>query len=227
MLATSELCAVHGRNALHSISAAPERAPAAAPVYLSTLTLSPSHLAAARDLASPYELHRTLARVFGDAKPGADRFLWRQEDRTILVQSTTRGDWETLEEGYCEALETDRARALADVTAPDARWGFRLSANPTVRRGGQRVGIARPYEALLWLHRQGLSGGFRIEHASMQKIERLEIHNARTQARMRFIRASFEGVLTVRDNELFGAALARGLGHGKSFGMGLVVLTPV
>ena len=196
-------------------------------LYLSMLTLAPAHPAATRDLASPYELHRTLARVFGEVEPGAQRDLWRQEGRAILVQSPTPGRWERLEEGYCEALEADRARRLADGAVPDAGWRFRLSANPAVRVGGRRRGLVHADEALVWLHRQGRGGGFTVERASMPKIERLEIRNARTDARMGFIRASFEGILTVCDGARFGAVLERGLGHGKAFGMGLLAISPV
>ena len=220
-------CPRDGRDVLREGRAAPGRAAGRSTLYLSTLTLAPSHPAAARDLASPYELHRTLARVFGDGDLGTGRYLWRQEGRRILVQSPILGRWETLEAGYCEALKADRARILTDMAGLEARWRFCLSANPTVTRRGRRCGLAHADEALVWLHRQGLCSGFAVEHASMPKIERLEICNARTQACMGFIRASFEGVLAVLDGERFGAALARGLGHGKAFGMGLLVLAPV
>lgn len=196
-------------------------------MYLSSLTLVPSHPAAARDLASPYEMHRTMARVFGESESGAGRYLWRQDGRAILVQSSTQGRWETLEAGYCVPLHTDRPITLADVTVPDVRWGFRLSANPTVRRDGRRHGLVRSDEALAWLYRQGLCHGFVVEHASMPTIERLEVRNGRTEARMGFVRTSFEGILAVRDAGRFGAALERGFGHGKAFGMGLLALSPV
>lgn len=50
------------------------------PLTLSRLVLDPRDHAARRDIANPYAMHQTLARVFAehpDAPPA--RFLWRLE----------------------------------------------------------------------------------------------------------------------------------------------------
>ncbi len=64
-------------------------------MYLSRLQLNPAHPQARRDLASAYELHRSLARAFApDAATPPPRFLWRREadhtglpGTTVLVQA--------------------------------------------------------------------------------------------------------------------------------------------
>ncbi len=107
-------------------------------MYLSRLQLNPAHPQARRDLASAYELHRSLARAFapGETSP-PKRFLWRREaDRsgmpgaTVLVQSAHPGDWSTLERareigtGYFEELKGNKSVALQDIGDDPFLVGF-------------------------------------------------------------------------------------------------------
>lgn len=155
------------------------------PLILSRLVLDPRDHAARRDVANPYAMHQTLARVFAehpDAPPA--RFLWRLEpggpfDRpTVLIQSDRAGNWERLPPryGHAQSKPYDPARLLQ--TGRELR--FRLYANPTrarkvdgtPARRGQRVGIHDDLEALAWLDGQGRTrGGFtlcRLERAAVR-----------------------------------------------------------
>jgi len=69
-------------------------------MFLSKLILNPKSREARRDLANPYDLHRTLARAFApDEQTAPGRFLWRLEPTAnwqqpqLLVQSQTAGNW--------------------------------------------------------------------------------------------------------------------------------------
>lgn len=49
-------------------------------MFLSNPVLNPKSREARRDLANPYDLHRTLARAFApDEQTAPGRFLWRLE----------------------------------------------------------------------------------------------------------------------------------------------------
>ena len=109
-------------------------------MHLSQLVLNPEHAQARRDLATPYDLHRTLARAFPDDDPDAHRarhgVLFRVEDATprgvpVLVQSATLPDWTRLAPGY--ALRTDGPKPFAPTLADGQRLRFRLVANPVKR----------------------------------------------------------------------------------------------
>lgn len=155
------------------------------PLYLSRLVLDARERAARRDVANPYAMHQTLARVFAehpDAPP--PRFLWRLEPGglfdppTVLIQSTAVGDWSRLPSRYgrAESKPYDPARLLQR----GRELRFRLYANPTralkaegePARRGRRVGIHDDDEALSWLDAQGRTrGGFtlcRLEHATLR-----------------------------------------------------------
>lgn len=109
-------------------------------MLLSRLLLNPRHSDAQRDLAAPYELHRTLARAFPDPESDQHRarhgVLSRVEEPTplgvpVLVQSTSRPEWSHLSSGY--ALCTDGPKPFEPDLVPGQRLRFRLLANP-VRR---------------------------------------------------------------------------------------------
>lgn len=149
-------------------------------MFLSKLVVNIRDRQARRDLASPYELHRTLWRAFPENDPG--RILFRVEpDRTgrsiILVQSDLCPRWERLDErggGYL--LAPPEFKEVQPVFAAGQRLRFRLRANPTKKVGsstkeerqggkkanGQRLALLREDEQVAWLLHKGEQGGFRI-----------------------------------------------------------------
>lgn len=119
-------------------------------MILTRLTLNPRHPEAARDLAVPYEMHRTLARCFPELpsppvakskkeEPGyrsVYEVLFRIEPmrlgmpQVVLVQSAVALHTAALPEGYAVRVE-DKAYA-PDVVVGQS-LGFRLLANPVFR----------------------------------------------------------------------------------------------
>ncbi len=163
----------------------------ATPVFLSRLVLNPDSPQVRRELAEPYEMHRTLMRAFptvtGDTVQARQKFgvLFRTEDDDtagrveVIVQALVRPDWSRLVAG-------DYLQADADPPNPDCKditnrlqaigdghvLRFRVRANPTKRIAkdtrtggaldGKRVGLLREGEQLDWLKRKGQTGGFEL-----------------------------------------------------------------
>ena len=198
-------------------------------MFLSRLSLDPRSARARRDLADPYDMHRTLARVFASGDEDAvPRFLWRLEptavwhDPVLLVQSGVAGDWAQLGDrsNYLrrpvETKEIDPRQLLVS----GARYRFRLHANPTVTRSGKRHGLASEDAQLQWLARQGENSGFRVENCLVIGSDMLILRKG--EAQISLLRACFEGVLSVTNAELAEQALVSGVGPGKAFGCGLL-----
>lgn len=150
-------------------------------MFLSQLVLNLRNRQARRDLASPYEMHRTLWRAFPDNNPG--RVLFRVDsDRTgacpiVLIQSDLRPDWERLDHlGTAWRLASPECKAVELTFGNGQRLRFRLRANPTKKVGtslkedrlggkkrhGQRLALLREEEQIAWLLHKGEQGGFRI-----------------------------------------------------------------
>jgi CRISPR system Cascade subunit CasE len=201
-------------------------------MYLSRLILNPRSRAVQRDLASPYELHRTVMGGFPDnLAASAERVLYRLDQMErgnqiwLLVQSQLEPDWSGLDATYLAQTDRDNP-AVKEVDmrpVPGQRLTFRLRANPTRRLvqpadKGKRVGIYKVDEQIQWLNRKAENGGFVVESV-------LPTQQQRTDDRKRdlkFLSVQFDGILQVTDSEQFALALANGIGSGKAFGFGLL-----
>jgi CRISPR system Cascade subunit CasE len=214
-------------------------------MYLSRLILNPRARRAQRELANPYELHRTLMRAFADdLKKGDERVLFRQEPGrngtpTLLVQSWTRPDWSYLAgpefRGYLLPVgEPNPAVKSFDLDlAADRVLAFRLRANPTVKRrfsekDHKRVGIYDEQEQFAWLKRKGELGGFRIISARSGGQEDVggKIKRDKETHALKLAAVQFDGLLQVTDPQRLREAVRRGVGSGKGLGFGLLSLAP-
>lgn len=203
-------------------------------MFLSKLILNPTSREARRDLANPYDLHRTLARAFApDEQTAPERFLWRLEPTAnwqqpqLLVQSQTAGNWRPLRDlpYYLQGEVQEKCVEPEQWLEPARTYRFRLQANPTVTRDGKRRGLCKEEEQLAWLARQGERHGFiplqaLVSGSAMQQ-------GRKGDSRLSVLTATFEGYLKVNETPLLLAALQGGIGPAKSLGCGLLSLAPV
>jgi len=172
-------------------------------MFLSKLMLNPQAPLGRRDLAHPYEMHRTLMNAY--PYPRTDNqcdVLFRVDPaRTgppvVLVQ--TQEDparWSKLPNRYLVGQAECKLFDLAVISGQRLR--FRLRANPTKRVAaknerlggvmlGKRVGLVTEAEQVRWLLRKGETGGFRIRGAWMdarhpETGEPLQLPNFRVDA---------------------------------------------
>lgn len=206
-----------------------------------------------RDLASPYELHSTLCRLFsaGEEKSAPGSILWRLENSQnscvspqLLVQSFIKPDWsKVLLTKWLAKLPDEpldlMARLSLENLHPGQRFRFRLRANPCVFREGKRQGLLRTVDQEAWLARKGVSHGFelpRLSSFTMDEEERIDVMISQEQMlrskqrkgnEIRIYSVQYDGVLTVTDVEKFLAAIKSGIGHGKMMGLGLFSVVPL
>jgi len=222
-------------------------------MYLSRLTLNPRSRRAQRELANPYELHRTLMRAFPAELPAGERVLHRVEvgaqdgPPTVLVQSLTPPDWSCLRDGDDSAdrdargylLRAPESKEFAIDFAPGHILAFRLRANPTKKhRRTDGEGVERAVrdpiyqedKQLEWLARKAQQGGFRILRVAVRP-EGNEIawQSARSGPRRKLTLygVRFDGVLQVTDPDRMQETLRAGIGSAKGLGFGLLSLAPV
>jgi len=202
-------------------------------LYLSALALNPRSRQVQSELRDPYEMHRTLAKAFGegpDAQASA-RCLFRMEEDAggggvrLLVQSQTPPAWECLTVAPGYLLTDPQVKPFNPVLGQGQLLAFRLRANPTVRRDGKRLGLNGEMERLAWLTRKASENGFELLTV-VQVSERPSECQAKGHKAV-FSTARFEGVLRVTNPELLLLALTSGIGAGKGFGYGLLSLSRV
>lgn len=209
-------------------------------MYLSRLLLNPAHPQARRDLASAYELHRSLARAFAaddGARPA--RFLWRREadssglpGTTVLVQAAQPGHWETLGasalhgDTYFDSLQANKPVALERLIQQGHGCRFRLLANPTVTREGKRYGLHDDEARQSWLRRQGEKKGFAVVAVERSAAGRIRTPQGGRDRTITLDAVLFDGVLQVTDATALRNTWAIGIGPGKALGLGMLSLAP-
>ena len=213
-------------------------------MYLSRLILNPRIRRVQKEVAAPYQMHRSLMKAFPDnLKSGDERVLFRLEAHprtgalTLLVQSLALPDWSWLAEpdarGYLLPVgEPNPAVKLFDLNlAPGQMLAFRLRANPTVKRRfdeetHKRVGLYREDEQIEWLKRKGEQGGFQVlsVRTGNQDIVGGRIRRDKITHKLRLLAVQFDGLLQVTDPDRLRETVRQGIGSGKSLGFGLISL---
>ena len=213
-------------------------------MYLSRLILNPRSRRVQKEVAQPYQMHRSLMKAFPDnLELGEERVLFRLEahPRTgaliLLVQSLTLPDWSWLAEpdAHDYLLPVDEPNPAVksfDLNlAPGQVLAFRLRANPTARRRlpdgtRKRVGLCREEEQRDWLKRKSERGGFRVlsVRTSNQTIVGGKIRRNGTAHKLRLLSVQFDGLLQVTDPDRLRETVRQGVGSGKGLGFGLLSL---
>ena len=181
--------------------------------------------------------------------PGGDVY-------SLLVQSTVAPDWRALGDGADVQTKTFAADAAAvgarlafslRANPTVFRHGFAdgkgrrvgVGINPEMTfaqrgRPGEHptspadVAAWREVELAAWLRRQGERGGFAVEAVAAGPVVERRIVRPRDRggAPMTLHEVEFAGVLSVTDAAAFAATRSAGVGRGRSFGFGLLMLRP-
>lgn len=210
-------------------------------MYLSRLILNPRTRRVQKELANPYELHRTLMRAFSETLPAGERVLFRVETDprtgvpTVLLQSCTEPSWQWLEDegarGYLIGLPQTKSFELR--LAAEQVLAFRLRANPTVKhkaegkRNGQRAALYKEEDQIAWLQRKAVEGGFVVLSARTVdegKSAGLQANDDGPRRKLTMLAVRFEGLLRVVDPDALRQTVRQGIGPGKGLGFGLLSL---
>jgi len=172
----------------------------------------------------------------------------RRLNRLVLyVQSLEKPDWSHLAPGYLEErpdLENPACKPVGEKyrgLKPGSVLAFRLQANPTrkvdknnqqdgPRWHGKRVELRREEDQIAWLRRKGAQGGFDLLGVRVLSQEKEQGRRSRSGgpgSPLTLAAVVFEGHLRISDAEKFyHHSLARGIGPGKAYGLGLLSLAP-
>lgn len=207
-------------------------------MYLTKLILNPRSPEVVRDLANPYEFHRTIMRAFPDRDQGGPgRVLYRIErlieaERiegsgiapVVLVQSEYEPDWTKTPLWKNYISERFPSKVVPTEFAVCSQFRFRLRANPTVKRQGKRHGLVREDDQLQWLHRKAADAGFRVLNVVVNADGGAEGFKRSSGHQMTHLGVLFDGELEVVDPALLKVTIQDGIGSAKGFGFGLLSL---
>ncbi len=199
-------------------------------VYLSKLIPNIRSRRARKDLADPYEMHRTLSQGFGQGEAAfkAARCLFRieekrSEERYVLAQSLCEPCWEAVSQNETYLTQPPVIKRFEPHFSPGERCRFRLRANPTVKREGKRFALYRREEYMQWLERKIEAAGGKLlaVMASPGKQYRFRDKEGHPVA---LFGLQFDGTVEVVSGGRLETAVREGVGSAKAFGFGLLSL---
>ena len=187
--------------------------------------------------------HGLVWTLFDDDPAATRDFLYRESEpgRLLIVSKRQpKGD---------EAIWVLKSRHYAPNPAPAQRLGFSLRANPTISwsQPGRTRSLSRdvllhakkqagrplsPEEreavCLSWLEARALRLGVRLNRDQSHVVAFEQRRVPRDGGRpAEFLAVDFEGVLTVEDPTSLDHALTTGVGKGRAYGLGLLLLRPL
>jgi len=195
---------------------------------LAKITLNRSRIALGW-ISNPYRVHQRLLMVY----EGEPRLLFRIEEDVvqpiILVQAHIVPNFQRAFSDFAVLARPPEVKEFELRLVDGMAYRFRILANPTVRRNGERLGLLKEEDQQAWLERK-LSGvgaklqGCLVQNQGLQKSARSPARDATQQTHLA---ARFEGVLVVKESAALAAAVESGIGPAKGFGFGLLSLGPV
>ncbi|NLB53937.1 MAG: type I-E CRISPR-associated protein Cas6/Cse3/CasE [Syntrophomonadaceae bacterium] len=214
-------------------------------MYLSRIELNTRRKNTMAALASPQKLHAAVECSFPSNTDNAFRNLWRidQLGNTLylLVLSGGKPDFTHIVEqfgwpGAEQKWETKKYDPLMESIEAGQKWQFRLRANPVhnvkndVSSGEQPAKRGKVYAHVTaeqqkqWLFERAAKYGFVLNEDSFNVVQR-EVKKFKRQNNVVTLGiATFEGILEVKDAELFRRSLTDGIGRGKAYGCGLLTV---
>jgi CRISPR system Cascade subunit CasE len=192
------------------------------------------------------EISRRLVwTLFADRADRRRDFLWREDAARRFYVLSSRPPLDR------HQLFTVETKAFEPALSRSDRLVFSLRANATISRprgdtkragkrddvvmaalkaipGGGRAEARKELirrESLAWLRRQSPGAGFDFNEQDVRVdgYQPLTIRGDGKNA-LRLTIIEFDGMLTVRDPDLFVSKIASGFGRGKAFGLGLMLV---
>jgi len=180
---------------------------------------------AVRRIYSDYDIHRFVYSMFIDDSHVKRDFLFCDEGVSRGIRSIVIFSKRIPQKPEVGILEY---KLLDDMYFSHTYYQFSIKLNP-VRKDSvsrERIPITDKLELQEWFGRLSVRNGF--QSCAELVIERKEpVITKKKQFMITLSSFVFSGIMEIIDKEKFIIAVENGLGHGKSFGFGLMKILPV
>lgn len=214
-------------------------------MYLSRIALNTRGKETMRALVSPQLLHSLVEQSFeGERQRNLWRIDWLGDNCYLLVLSKVQPNFLRLSEriGHHsseQCWETKEYIKLLERMREGQAWKFRLRANPvrsshrekdSASGRGRVFAHVTPAQQCQWLLEKSQSCGFELEENRFQVVDTQweKFYKKQGADQKVMIRtATFEGLLTIKDIDLFKHSLTSGIGRAKAYGCGLLTIAGI
>ena len=205
-------------------------------MYLSRIKLDTSQTRTMQALSAPNIFHGAIEDA---EKDGRTRKLWRLDDlrgeKYLLILSENQIDFSgtARQFGYDDSYESKDYDSLIERIKTGSKWNFRLKANPTVQKFSKKRGRGRVLAHITtefqekWLKKQSEKNGFSLSEGEWLVTGSkwyVFNKNRNSNIKVRLLAVTYEGILTVTDEDSFRKALVNGIGREKAYGLGMITV---
>ena len=202
-------------------------------MYLTKIELDTGSRAVRAALADCQKMHRLLCGLFEESRQEAGLLYRLREDGSrcaVYLYSAVPVLPEKMLPFMQMAGQRDLKVWMASLRQGQ-RMGFDLITMPSKKvpqpGGGnsRRRAFSTEAERLDWLNRKAKQNGFAI--VSVMELATADfsgVHSSQS-GRMEWKAWHYRGILEIQDAGAFSATLAAGIGPGKAYGMGMILLT--
>ncbi|MGP1618166.1 type I-E CRISPR-associated protein Cas6/Cse3/CasE [Peptostreptococcus stomatis] len=167
------------------------------------------------------------------------RKLWRVDtlnNKTYLILvSQEKPNFSCLEkygvEGTAESKQYDTF--LNSIKNGD-RYRFRITLNPVISlsQGSGNKSLIKPHVTIEYQRKylidRSIKNGFELDENEFSIVERgYENFYKSGQKKVRLVKATYEGILTVKSADLLKDVLIKGMGKKRAYGFGLMTVIPM
>lgn len=181
--------------------------------------------AARRNIRDAYAWHQILWKSFSGYENKKRPFLFRIDDMRssfrVFILSTTLPE--------IQGWGAWQSKTIPSSFLQYSAYAFQLKANPTMRRSRdrRRLGIYGEQQLREWFIRKAEQSGFSVADDSLHIGAPMDESFVRQHRRGKHISVEFRGAITVVSPSVFKYAFENGIGSGKSFGFGMLMLQPI
>lgn len=188
---------------------------------LTQVTFDPTSPSLRHLLASRERMHAAIAA----ATDGSARPLWRLDaDRLYILSDALDRDRLTVRMGGNVVIRTADYGKLLSHIEEGLKLRFAIDANPVAVRNNKRRPLTDIDEQREWLTKRLAAAGANVEHLSVGQTSVHIFSKPNRTTRVTLQETSISGCLTVKDKQTFADALVRGIGKGKAYGLGLLMV---
>lgn len=203
-------------------------------MYLTRIDLVPQHRGIQRALGDCQQLHQMIMSLFeSDRKSSGVLYRIREDGqaRAIYLYSSRPVNQDRLLTGMRFSGQRDLTGWLNALQKGQV-WRFDLLASPTKKveqdngKNSRRRILRTLEERCAWLERKGEQNGFQL--LNLQELEGGQLTGRHRQERggtMRLDQYHYQGALRITDEKQFQRAVQEGIGPGKSYGLGMLLLS--
>lgn len=210
-------------------------------MYISRVEVDVKNRKKIKNLSHVAAYHSWVENSFPKEKKleNRTRKLWRVDtlnNKTYLILvSQEKPNFSCLEkygvEGTTESKQYDTF--LNSIKNGD-RYRFRITLNPVISlsQGSGNKSLIKPHVTIEYQRKylidRSIKNGFELDENEFSIVERgYENFYKSGQKKVRLVKATYEGILTVKSADLLKDVLIKGMGKKRAYGFGLMTVIPM